>query len=198
MQKWRFFVVAALAMLFVAACAQHKAPEFRATDITGTQFDIASLTLQDHTGKARRFSDFQGKAVSVFFGYTQCPDVCPTNMTAMAQVMKLLGTGADRVQVLFVTVDPQRDTEELLARYVPVFDARFLGLRGDEAATKAAAAAFKVFYQKAPGKTESSYTMDHTAGTYLLDPQGRLRLYVRHGAPVEDIAHDLRLLLAGN
>jgi protein SCO1/2 len=133
--------------------------------------------------------------VTLFFGYTQCPDVCPTNLTAMAQVIKLLGSDAERVQVLFVTVDPERDTGDLLAQYVPSFYPTFLGLYGDEGATRKTAQEFKVFYQKVPGKTAVSYTVDHSAGTYVFDPKGRLRLYIRHGQTPQAIAADLKLLL---
>ncbi len=132
----------------------------------------------------------------MFFGFTQCPDVCPTTMVEMANVMKSLGPDADRVQVLFVTVDPERDTAELLKQYVPAFDPRFLGLRGDLLETDKTAKEFKVFYQKVPGKKAGSYTMDHTAGSYVFDPQGRIRLFVRHGQGTEPIVHDLKILLS--
>jgi protein SCO1 len=168
---------------------------FKNTDVTGLDYG-KDFAMPDHTGKVRTLADFKGKAVVVFFGYTQCPDVCPTTMVEMANVMKQLGPLADKVQVLFVTVDPERDTPELLAKYVPSFDPRFLGLSGDKAATEKMAKEFKVFYQKVPGKKEGSYTMDHTAGSYVFDPQGRIRLFVRHGQGPEPIAHDLRLLLS--
>jgi protein SCO1/2 len=195
MHKLFFFLLAAATVL-VSACSEPQVPAFHSTDITGAPY-AAELALTDHKGVERRLSDFRGRVVTLFFGYTQCPDVCPTNMATMAEVMKRLGEDAKRVQVLFVTVDPGQDTRDLLAQYVPAFHPDFLGLRGDEAATKAAAQAFKVFYQKVPGRTDTSYTIDHTAGTYVLDPAGRLRLYVKHGETAEDIAHDLRLLLAG-
>lgn len=196
MQKLLIFLMLAVAA-FIHGCGEGPQPAFLSTDITGAPYS-AELALEDHGGARRSLSDFRGKVVTLFFGYTQCPDVCPTNMGTMAEVMKGLGEDAKRVQVLFVTVDPERDTRELLAQYVPAFHPEFLGLRGDEAATKVAAQAFKVFYQKVPGKTETSYTIDHTAGTYILDPAGRLRLYVKHGEKPDDIAHDIRLLLAGN
>jgi protein SCO1/2 len=132
----------------------------------------------------------------VFFGYTQCPDVCPTTMAEMAAVMKELGPLADKVQVLFITIDPERDTQDLLSKYVPAFDPRFLGLRGDLAQTQKVAQDFKVFYQKVPGKDPGSYTMDHTAGSFVFDPQGRIRLFVRHGQGPAPIVHDLKLLLS--
>ncbi|MDB5990958.1 MAG: photosynthetic protein synthase [Herbaspirillum sp.] len=172
-----------------------KAPAFINTDVTGLSY-AKDFALTDHTGKPRTLADFKGKAVVVFFGYTQCPDVCPTTMLELAGVMKDLGPLAERVQVLFVTIDPQRDTPALLAQYVPAFDPRFLGLYGDAAATDKVAKEFKVFYQKVPGKTPGSYTMDHTAGSYVFDPDGHIRLFVRNGQGAEPLVHDLKLLLS--
>ena len=168
---------------------------FRNTDVTGLNY-AKDFNLTDHNGKPRQLADFRGKVVVVFFGFTQCPDVCPTTMVEMADVMKQLGPDADRVQVLFVTVDPERDTQALLSQYVPAFDSRFLGLRGDLAATEKVAKEFKVFFQKVPGKQPGSYTIDHTAGSYIFDDKGRIRLFVRHGKGPEPIAHDIRQLLA--
>lgn len=168
--------------------------EFKNTDITGLDY-AKDFALQDHNGEMRTLADFKGKAVVVFFGFTQCPDVCPTTMAEMATVMQQLGPQADKVQVLFITVDPERDTPELLAKYVPAFDSRFLGLVGDKEATDKVVKEFKVFYQKVPGKEPGSYTVDHTAGSYVFDPQGRIRLFIRHGQGAEPIAHDLKLLL---
>jgi protein SCO1 len=170
--------------------------QFKNTDVTGLDY-AKDFSMSDFNGKQRTLADFRGKAVVVFFGYTQCPDVCPTTMAEMAAVMKQLGPEADKVQVLFVTLDPERDTPELLAKYVPAFDPRFLGLVGDKAATEKIAKDFKVFYQKVPGKQPGAYTMDHTAGSYVFDPQGRIRLFVRHGQGPEPIAHDLKILLGG-
>lgn len=184
-----------LAALALAAC-DAQAPKFRSTDITGADYG-KSLALTDHHGKPRRLEDFRGKAVVLFFGFAQCPDVCPTTLADMAQVMRELGPLAERVQVLFVTVDPERDTEEALAKYVPAFDPRFLGLRGDLEATRAAAGEFKVYFEKRPGATPGAYTVDHSAQTYVLDPQGRLRLFVRHSRIAQDLAPDLRTLLQG-
>lgn len=169
--------------------------EFKNTDITGLDY-AKDFSLPDHNGKMRSLADFKGKAVVVFFGYTQCPDVCPTTMSEMATVMQQLGPLADKVQVLFISVDPERDTPERLAQYVPAFDSRFLGLVGDQQATEKVAKEFKVFYQKAAGKEAGSYTVDHTAGSYVFDPQGRIRLFVRHGQGADPIAHDLKLLLS--
>jgi len=171
-----------------------KAPAFHATDITGVDYG-KGFTLTDHTGKPRTMADFKGKLVVMFFGYTQCPDVCPTTMADMATVMKELGPAANDVQVLFITVDPERDTQELLSHYVPAFDARFIGLRGDAAATATTAKEFKVYYAKVAGADPASYTVDHTAGTYVFDKEGHLRLFIRHGQSPALIAHDLRQLL---
>lgn len=180
-------------MLGLIACGK-PAEKFTNTDLTGLDY-AKDFALTDHNGKARTLADFRGKAVVIFFGYTQCPDVCPTTMAEMSSVMQQLGPLADNVQVLFVTVDPERDTQALLASYVPNFDARFLGLYGDAAATAKVAKDFKVYYQKVPGKTPATYTMDHTAGSYVFDQQGRIRLFLRHGQGAEPIVHDLKLLL---
>ena len=182
--------------LFATGCdkLRDKAPAFHNTDVTGVDY-AKGFTLTDHTGKVRTLEDFRGKIVVMFFGYTQCPDVCPTTMAEMATVLKELGPSADEVQVLFVTVDPERDTQELLSHYVPAFDKRFIGLYGDTAATAKVAKEFKVFYAKAPGADANSYTVDHTAGSFVFDKQGQLRLFVRHGQGPGLIAHDLRQLL---
>lgn len=169
---------------------------FRNSDVTGLGY-ARDFALNDQDGKLRTLADFKGKVVVIFFGYTQCPDVCPTTMSEMAAVMKQLGTDADRVQVLFVTLDPQRDTPALLKQYVPAFDPRFIALSGDQDATAKVAKEFRVFYQKVPGKDAGSYTMDHTAASYVFDAQGRVRLFVRHGQGPEPIAQDLKILLSG-
>jgi protein SCO1/2 len=187
------FSAAALAALALAAC-QGEAPKFRSTDITGVDYG-KTLELTDHHGKLRRLEDFRGKAVVLFFGYTHCPDVCPTTLADMAQVLRQLGKDAERVQVLFVTVDPERDTPEALARYVPAFDPRFLGLRGDLEATRRVAKEFKIYFEKRLGKTPGEYAVDHSAQSYVIDPQGRLRLFLRHGRIAEDLGPDLRTLL---
>ena len=167
---------------------------FNNTDVTGLGY-ARDFALTDHTGKPRTLADYKGKVVVVFFGYTQCPDVCPTTMVEMANVLKEMGPLASKVQVLFVTIDPERDTQELLSKYVPAFDPSFVGLYGDAAATEKVAKEFRVFYQKVPGKTPGSYSMDHTAGSYVFDPDGHIRLFIRHGQGPEPIAHDLKLLL---
>jgi len=169
---------------------------FANTDITGAKYG-QDFKLIDHHGQPRSLADYRGKVVTLFFGYTQCPDVCPTNLAGMAEVMRQLGPDADKVQVLFMTVDPERDTRELLAEYVPAFDARFVGLYGDLPTTQAVAKDFKVFYQKQGDVTGKAYTVDHSTGTYVFDPQGHLRLYVKHGEKPELITADIRKLLAG-
>jgi protein SCO1/2 len=192
-RRERRFVLAVLAAALLAAC-NPGGPAFKGSDVTGGSFG-RDFALTDAGGNARTLADYRGKAVVLFFGYTQCPDVCPTTLAALAETMKALGPDADRVQVLFVTVDPDRDTAELLKAYVPAFDPRFVGLRGDAAALEAVAKEFKVIYQKVPGATPTTYTVDHSAGTYLFDPQGRLRVYLGHGQPPDAFAHDLKQLL---
>ena len=175
---------------FVAGC--DRGPQFRSTDITGAPYGH-TLELTDHTGKPRRLEDFRGKAVVLFFGFTRCPDICPTTLADIAQAVKSLGADAERVQVLMVSVDPERDTPDALGKYVTAFDPRFLGLRGDLDATKKVAAEFKIYFEKA--KTGASYTVNHSTQTYVIDPQGRLRLLVRHDRIAQDLAPDLRTLL---
>jgi len=186
-------VAAAMLALLVSACDPEK-PRFQASDVTGASFGH-DFRLTDHNGKPRTLEDFRGKVVVIFFGYTQCPDVCPTTLSDLAATLQKLGADANRVQVLFVTIDPERDTPELLSQYVPAFNPTFLGLYGDAAATAATAREFKVLYQKQPGSTPGNYSMDHSAGTFIFDPQGRLRLYVTHGQGPELYAHDIHELL---
>jgi protein SCO1/2 len=163
--------------------------------VTGLDY-AKGFSLTDHTGKPRTLADYKGKVVLVFFGYTQCPDVCPTTMAEMASVMQKLGPQADQVQVLFITLDPERDTPALLSSYVPAFDKRFVGLYGTPEQTAKVAKDFKVFYSKVPGKEPGSYTIDHTAGSYVFDREGRLRLFIRHGGGADPIVHDIRQLLS--
>lgn len=189
----RTFVVAAA--LAVTACSPSATPKsFNSTDITGSGYG-RDFALTDHTGTARTLADFRGKVVTLFFGFTQCPDICPTNLTTMSEVMRQLGDDAARVQVLFVTVDPERDTQALLNDYVPMFDRRFLGLYGDADKTAEVAKEFKIFYAKSGDTSGPNYTVDHSTGTYIIDTQGRLRLYVKHGASASDIAADVKTLL---
>jgi protein SCO1 len=168
---------------------------FNAVDVTGADY-ARNLTLPDADGRMRSLGDCKGKVMVVFFGYTQCPDVCPTTMAELAEVKRSLGKDGERVQGIFVTIDPQRDTPQLLKTYMASFDPSFIALRGSEDQTKAVAKDFKVFYAKVPGKTEGSYTMDHTAGSFIYDTQGRLRLFTRYGGGAKALASDLQALLA--
>lgn len=183
-------VAAALAL---SACGP-QSPAFKGSDVTGSAFG-RDFALVDFDGRPRTLADYRGKAVVLFFGYTQCPDVCPTTLSTLAEAMKQLGPDADRVQALFVTVDPERDTAALLKEYVPAFDPRFVGLRGDAAQIEAVAKEFRIIFQKVPGRTPETYTVDHSAGIFVFDPAGRLRVYEGHGQPPDVLAHDLRALL---
>jgi len=169
-------------------------PKFKSTDITGAEYG-RTLSLTDPSGKRRTLPDFRGKVVVLFFGYVHCPDVCPTTLGELASVMKQLGSDADRVQVLFVTLDPERDTPEILARYATAFDSRFLGLYGNADETRGVAREFKVFYEKRPGSQLGDYSVDHSAQSYVIDTRGRLRLFVRQGRILTDLADDIRTLL---
>ncbi|WP_298832174.1 SCO family protein [uncultured Piscinibacter sp.] len=197
MPNRRLCLLALAALL--AACdrpgAGGASTSFRAVDITGAEY-ARNLSLQDPDGKTRTLADFRGKVTVVFFGYTQCPDVCPTTMAELAQVKKSLGADGERVQGVFVTVDPERDTPELLKAYMGSFDPSFVALRGTPEQTAATAKEFKVFYAKVPGKAEGSYTLDHTAGSYVFDASGRVRLFVRYGSGAEALGADLKALLA--
>ena len=193
----------AVAALGLGACGERGASApassaaggFTAIDITGASY-ANKLELPDPSGQMRRLDEFKGKVVVVFFGFTQCPDVCPTTLAELAAVRKALGADGARVQPIFVSVDPQRDTPEVLKAYAQAFGDDVVALRGDEAQTKAAAQEFKVFYSKVPGKTPDTYTIDHTAGSYVFDTQGRIRLFMRHGQPAAAVEADIRRLLA--
>jgi len=192
-------VVRKAAMLLVAGALALSgcgagAPKFKASDVSGAGFG-RDFTLTDPAGRQRTLADYRGKVVVLFFGYTQCPDVCPTTLSTLAETMKSLGADADRVQVIFVTVDPDRDTGEIIASYVTAFNPSFVGLRGDSEAIARTAKEFKILYQKRPGRTPESYTVDHSAGTFVFDTQGRLRLYVGTGQGPDVFAHDIRELL---
>ena len=187
--------IAAIFILCFALNGCESKPVFNALDITGIQGYGSDFHLTDHTGKSRTLADFRGKVVVMFFGYTHCPDVCPTTLSEMRQVMQMLGSDAQRLQVLFVTVDPVRDTPELLSKYVPSFDPSFLGLFGDLSATEKVAKDFKIFYRVSPGKTADSYSVDHTAASLVFDPQGRLRLFINYGQGADKIAPDIKKLL---
>jgi protein SCO1 len=187
----RYF--AFLFAFLLLGCGETK-PKFSATDITGAPF-AKTLSLTDHTGKARTLEDFKGKIVLISFGFTSCPDYCPATLAQWAAVMKALGDDAKNVQALFVTVDPERDTQELLSKYVPAFHPSFLGLRGTLEETKKVAAEFKVVYQKAKGATPETYTVDHSTMTYVFDKTGNVRLMVAHGTDVTKLAADIKSLL---
>lgn len=187
-------IFACALLLPLAACSDQSAP-FNAIDITGIQGYGTDIRLTDHTGKPRTLADFRGKVVAVFFGFTHCPDVCPTTLADMRTVMSQLGADAERLQVLFVSVDPKRDTPDLLSRYVPSFHPSFIGLTGSADAVAKVASDFKIFVREQPGKTPETYTVDHSAGMLVFDPAGRLRLFVNNGMPPEKMAPDFKRLL---
>lgn len=194
----RLFLVAAIFALLAACGKPADAPSavsFNGVDITGAEY-ARKLDLTDHNGQPRQLADFKGKVTVVFFGYTQCPDVCPATMAELAAVKRSLGADGERVQGVFVTVDPARDTQEVLKSYMSSFDPSFVALRGTPEETRATAKEFKVFFAQNPGKTEGSYTVDHTAGSYVFDPAGRVRLFVRYGGGSQALAADIRKLLA--
>jgi len=188
----RWLLVAALAM---AGCGKPADTlHFQGTDITGAGYGRA-LSLPDADGRPRTLDDFKGKVTVVFFGYTQCPDVCPTTMAELAEVKRSLGAQGDKLQGVFVSLDPERDTPQVLKAYLANFDPSFVALRGTLDQTKAVAADFKVFFAKVPGKAPGSYTLDHTAGSYIFDPEGRVRVFVRYGGGAKALASDIRQLL---
>ena len=193
----RAFAIGAVAL--VAGCdrtaGDRGRPTFHFTDITGAEF-ARKLELTDADGKPRSLADWRGKVVVVFFGYTQCPDVCPTTMAELAQIRTQLGADGDRLETVFVTIDPERDTPEVLKAYVANFGPNVVALRGDAEQTAAAAKEFKVFYAKVPGKTAGSYTMDHSAASFVFDPAGRVRLFVPYGADTKLLTGDVKQLLA--
>jgi protein SCO1/2 len=185
-----------LAALLAGGCGRSDpGPRFQLTDVTGASVG-REINLYDHNGQPRTLAEFRGKVVVVFFGFVHCPDVCPATLAELAAVARELGKDAERLQVLFVTVDPERDTPEVLRQYVPSFDRRFLGLYGDAEATARTAKEFKIFYQKQPQQDGKSYSVNHSAGTYILDRHGRVRLYARYGAGAPALLHDIRILLA--
>lgn len=192
MRRWLLLVLLA----GLLGCSAKSEPEdpFVGVDIRGADFG-RGFDLTDHHGQVRRLEDFRGKLVALFFGYTSCPDVCPTTMDDLAKALKLLGDRRSEVQVLFITLDPERDTREKLASYLPGFDPGFLGLRGSPEQTLATASHFKVFYQKQSSGSKAGYLIDHSSGIYVFDKQGAIRLYLNYGQKPADIAHDLQLLM---
>lgn len=187
-------IFAAVLLSAVAACTD-KPATFNAIDITGVQGYGTEFRLTDHHGNSRTLSEFRGKVVAIFFGFTHCPDVCPTTLADMRTVMGQLGDDAKRLQVLFVSVDPKRDTPEVLSRYVPSFHPSFLGLTGTADAVAKVASEFKIFVREQPGKSPGTYTVDHTAGMLVFDPDGRLRLFVNYGMPPEKMTPDFKRLM---
>ncbi len=185
----------AVTLAALAGCDAVGPSAFKAIDVTGADYG-RDFDLPDTEGRRRRIADFKGKVALVFFGYTQCPDVCPTTMAELAEVKRLLGADGSRVAGVFVTVDPERDTAEVLRAYVGSFSPDFVALRGSADETLVTARHFKVFYAKVPGSNEDTYTMDHTAGSYVFDARGQLRLFTRYGSGAEALAHDLKILLA--
>ena len=178
------------------ACSKEEAPQFKSIDLTGADY-AKDFALPDQNGQLRSMIDFAGKVVVVFFGFTQCPDVCPTSMAELAQIKKLLGADGDKLQAIFITVDPERDTPEVLKAYMGNFDPSFLALRPAIDKLPGVAKDFKIYYKKVEGKTPGSYSMDHSAGSYVYDPKGNVRLYNRYGTGVEGLTSDIRLLLKG-
>jgi protein SCO1/2 len=186
----RRLLLSSFALLALAGCGPD-APKLNGMDLSG--MPDGDFLLEDTEGRQRRLADYRGHPVMLFFGFTQCPDICPTALTRAVETKGLLGADAARLRVLFITVDPERDTPEILRAYTQAFDPEFIGLRGDAQQTRAAAQSFKVFYQKVP--TGSSYTMDHTALTYVIDAKGKLRLALRHQQTAQECADDLRTVL---
>lgn len=193
MRRLTAYIVLMLAVVCAGCGPAANGPAFELTDITGADFG-REIHLTDHNGTPRTLADFKGKVVAVFFGYTHCPDVCPVTMGELAVVARELGKDADRLQVLFITVDPERDTPADLSKYVPAFNPAFLGLYGDADATARTAKEFKVFFQKQQ-MSGGGYSVDHSAGTYIYDPAGRLRLFATYGQGAAKMLHDIRLLL---
>ena len=189
-------LILAASLTTLAACDRSvpAALSFKAIDITGAAY-ASDFNLPDATGQRRTLADFKGKVTVVFFGFTQCPDVCPTTMLELATVKKALGADGDRVQGVFISLDPERDTPDLLKAYVDNFGGGFVALRGTPEETLAAAKQFKVFFAKVPGSTPTSYSIDHTAGSYIFDAQGKVRLFTRYGTGADALKHDLQLLL---
>ena len=192
---WAKAILICFFALLLAACSPDK-PQFQSIDLTGADY-AKDFPLPDQNGQARSIKDFAGKVVVVFFGFTQCPDVCPTSMAELAGIKKALGADSGKLQAIFISVDPERDTPEILRAYMGNFDPTFLALRPSAGQLAAIAKDFKIYYKKVEGKSATSYSMDHSAGNYIYDPQGRLRLYSRYGSPADGLLGDVRLLLKG-
>jgi protein SCO1/2 len=195
LQRLAACALLATSSAFLGACSESK-PSFSSIDVTGAEY-AKGFELTDHNGKLRHLTDFNGKVVLMFFGYTQCPDVCPTTMAEMTEIKKSLGADGERLQVLFVTVDPERDTPELLKAYMENFEPSFLALRAPSDKLVDLTKDYKIYYKKVDGKTPTSYSMDHSAGSYIYDPKGQLRLFTRYGSPKEALTKDIQILLKG-
>ena len=188
------FLVFIVASIFGCAQSKNQNKEaFVSSDVTGTEVK-GDFQLVDGNGKQRKLSDFKGKVVALFFGYTHCPDVCPTTLGTLSKAKKMLGT--DQLQVVFVTLDPERDSAEKLGKYVQYFDQTFVGLRGNVETTKKMAESFKIFYEKQASSDKNEYTLDHSAGIYAIDKKGRVRLFMNQGLSDQDFAHDFGLLIS--
>ena len=190
------YAVIACSAGLLGACSKEDAPQFKSIDLTGADY-AKNFALPDQNGQVRSLKDFAGKVVVVFFGFTQCPDVCPASMAELAQIKKSLGSDGDKLQAIFITVDPERDTPELLKAYMGNFDPTFLALRPAIDKLPEVAIDFKIYYKKVEGKTPGSYSMDHSAGSYVYDAKGQIRLYNRYGTGPEGLTSDIRLLLKG-
>ena len=193
--NWSKAIFLCFFALLSTACSPDK-PQFKSIDLTGADY-AKDFPLPDQNGQARSIKDFAGKVVVVFFGFTQCPDVCPTSMTELAGIKKSLGAEGEKLQAVFISIDPERDTPEILKAYMGNFDPTFLALRPNPEQLAAIAKDFKIYYKKVEGKSATSYSMDHSAGNYIYDTQGRLRLYNRYGSGAEGLLSDIRLLLKG-
>lgn len=188
-----------LAAGMLTSCTDKEAPverKFNSVDLTGADY-AKDFALTDHHGQARTLKDFRGKIVTVFFGFTQCPDVCPTTMAELSEVKRLLGPDAGKLQAIFISVDPERDTPEVMKAYMRNFDPTFLAMRPSAEQLAAVAKEFKTYYKKVDGRTQDSYSMDHTAGSYIYDTKGRVRLYARYGSGAQALAADIQLLIQG-
>ena len=188
-------MLASTLALMTACNSESAKPSFNAIDLTGSKEYGQNFSMPDQHGQRRTMADFQGKVTLLFFGYTQCPDVCPTTLSDLAAVKQKLGAKGDKLQVVFVSVDPARDTPEMLKSYIANFDPSFLALRGSDEELAKMAKDFKIYYKKVDGKTPTSYTMDHSAGSYVYDTKGNVRLYYRYGSGVAALVSDIRLLL---
>jgi protein SCO1/2 len=183
-----------LTLICLISCQNSQNQSFVGTDISSVPIDT-TFKLKDFNGRIRTLEDFKGKVVVIFFGFTHCPDICPTTLTDLKKTMALLKDKASDVQVIFITLDPTRDTEDVLKKFIPTFDSSFLGLTGSESDINKVISQFKIFYQKVNDGSKSGYTIDHSAGLYVLDKNGNIKLHTSHGQKPEDLASDLAKLI---